>query len=525
YTRYNLVSSFSPRAYDPASAPLIDVSGNITGQSGALVPGAGNPFDGLVRCGVGNVPAGCLKGHLFNPTPRFGFAWDPTGKGTTAIRGGYGIFFDHMNGDEVNTESLEGTPPLALTPTVFNIVGYQNVGGTELSFPLGTTALEGQIFWPYVQQWNLNVQHNLKANTILSVAYVGSKGTHLTDQRNLNQLLPVPLSQNPFGPGQAITAANCGPPLAGPNGQPVAGQAAINLGVACGNDPDPNRPFVGFGDITLLESQANSDYNALQIYLRKTVGRFNFSFAYTYSHSLDDSSDRYDSTFINSYDLRRSYASSSFDITHMLSASYVYDFPFFQRSSSRLLRDTLGGWELSGITTFQTGTPFSVTNGGLNGAAGDAAGVANGVGSGSYPDICGDIHAAPPVTNVPGIIGPLLYNPGAFCAPRGLTFGNAGRDILRNPNLLNWDMGLFKNIPIHGERAHIQFRAEFFNVFNTANLFITSAVGTGLSVQTSCYGGPTNTAGDPGCIASSGFLQANAAHDPRIMQFGLKLVF
>lgn len=316
-----------------------------------------------------------------------------------------------MNGDEVNAESLEDTPPLAQTPLVFNIVGYGNVGGTALNFPLSTTALEGQIYWPYVQQWNLNVQHNIDSNTVVSVAYVGSKDTHLTDQRDLNQLMPVPVSQNQFGPGQPVTSASCGSPLTGPDGQPIIGQAAINLGVACGNDPDPYRPFLGFGTISLLES---SDYNALQVYLRKTVGRIKFSLAYTYSSALDDSSDRYDGTFVNSYNLRRNYASSSFDETHMLNASYVYDVPFFQRSSSRLLRGAVGGWEISGITSFQTGALFTVTNGGMGGVAGDAAGVGNGVGTRSFPGICGNIHAAPPQTNEPGIIGLLPYNPGAF---------------------------------------------------------------------------------------------------------------
>jgi hypothetical protein len=314
----------------------------------------GNEFDGLITCGVGNVPASCLKGHLFNPAPRLGFAWDPTGHGTTAIRGGYGIFYDHMNGNKVNTESLEGTPPAALSPSVYDIVGYQNVGGTQLNFPLATTALEGQMFWPYVQQWNLTIEDNLGTNTVLSVAYVGSKGTHLTDQRNLNQLLPVPLSQDPFGPGQPITSANCSP-LTGPNGSPVTGQAAINLGIACGNDPDPYRPFTGFGDTTFLESQANSEYNSLPVYLRRTVGRLNFSLAYTYSHSLDDSSDRYDTVFVNSYDLKQSYANSGFDETQSISASYVYNLPFFRHSSAPL-RDTLGGWKCPalGLSTPET---------------------------------------------------------------------------------------------------------------------------------------------------------------------------
>jgi hypothetical protein len=254
--------------------------------------------------------------------------------------------------------------------------------------------------------------------------------------------------------------------------------------------------------------------------MRRTVGRFNFSLAYTYSHSLDDSSDRYDSVFVNSYNLKQSYADSGFDVTHNISASYVYNLPFFQHSSA-LLRYTLGGWEVSGIASLHSGNPFGVSNG----VFGDNAGAANHAGTGSYPDICGDIHSAPPETNVPGIIGPLLYNPGAFCAPEGLTFGNAGRNILRNPFFRNFDMGLFKDVPIHGEKLHLQFRAEAFNIFNIANLGLAAQTATPGTVATGCYAGTNNSAGDPSCIASDTFLHATSAHDPRIMQFGLKLVF
>ncbi len=514
-------SSFDPVAYNPADAPEIDVTGSITGVAGALVPEVGNEFDGLVTCGLNGVPASCVKGHLFNPAPRFGFAWDPTGHGTTAIRGGYGIFYDHMNGNEANTESLEGTPPFALSPSVYNLVGYQNVGGTGLNFPISATALEGQIFWPMVQQWNLDVEHNLGRNTVLSVAYVGSKGTHLTDQRDLNQLVPIPASQNPFEPGQPITSALCnaGAPYV-VNGTTVTGGAAVNLGVACGNDPDPYRPYLGLGDITMLESQANSDYNSLQVYARKAVGPVNFSLAYTYSHSLDDSSDRYGVAFVNSYDLKQNYANSDFDETNNISASYVWNLPFLQHSNA-LLRDTLGGWEVSGIGTYHTGNPFSVSNG----VFGDNAGVANGVGTGSYPDICGNINAVPSQTNIPGIIGPLLYNPGAFCAPTGLTLGDAGRNILRNPAFTELDTGFFKNIPIHGEGTYIQFRVEAFNLFNTANLEVTSLAVAQGAVSTGCYAGSNNSAGAPSCIASNTFLHATGAHNPRIFQFGMKFIF
>ncbi|MGH9449636.1 MAG: carboxypeptidase regulatory-like domain-containing protein [Terriglobia bacterium] len=509
--------SFRQQSYNPANAPEIDVTGSITGQAGALVPGVGSPFDGIVQCGGNGVPKSCMKGHLFNPSPRLGFAWDPFGHGTTAIRGGYAIFFDRTNGNEANTESLEGTAPGALSPTQYNIVGYTNIGGGGLLFPLGLTAIEPQMIWPYVQQWNLNVQHNIGKNTVVSVAYVGSKGTHLTDQRDLNQLQPIPASQNPFAPGQPITQNICNNLTVDgtPAGAPVTGQALTNLNIACGNvGPDPFRPITGYGNITMLETQANSNYNSLQVYARKTVGRAQFSVAYTYSHALDDSSDRYDGTFVNSYDLEQNYATSNNDETHILNFSYMYDLPALQHSNA-LVRDVVGGWELSGITSIHSGTPFSVTNG----VFGDTAGVANGTGSGTYADVCGNPHAAPPSFVNPGIgVGPTLLNPSAFCAPTALTFGTGSRNLFRNPTQTDWDMGLFKDIPIHGERAHLQFRAEAFNIFNTVRW-------TGTNSGVSCYGGTNNSAGDPSCLGTYDLFNPSGAGLGRIFQFGMKVIF
>lgn len=516
YPRFHHEYSFQESAWNPADAPTIDVNGTITGQAGALVPGSGNPFNGMVQCGVGTAPKGCMKGHLFNPSPRIGFAWDPFGHGTTAIRGGYAIFFDRTNGNEANSESLEGSPPFALTPTAYNINGYTSIGGGSLLFPLGVTAIEPQIFWPYVQQWNMDVQHNIGHNMVASVAYVGSKGTHLTDQRNLNQIFPIAPSANPFAPGQFLTSNICSnlTTNGAANGTPVTGQALVNLNVACGNvNPESFRPFTGYGNITFLETQANSNYNALQVYVRKTVGRLNLSVAYTYDHSLDDSSDRYDGTFVNSYDLERNYATSNFDETHIFAASYVYDLPSLSHHNA-FVRDVVGGWELSGITSIHSGTPFSVGYG----VFGDSAGVANGNGTGSYADVCGNPHAAPPAWVQPGVItGPTLFNAAAFCAPQALTFGSSGRNILRNPTQQDWDMGLFKDIPIHGERAHVQFRAEAFNVFNTVRW-------TGTNSGISCVG-TSGSAADPSCLGSYNLFDPSGAGLGRIMQFGLKFIF
>jgi len=478
--RYHHAFSFAPADFNAANSPLVD-DGTQTGTEGAFVPGTGNPFNGIIQCGssggTGDIPgntlaafpaasigsssnAGCMKGHLFNPAPRFGFAWDPGGDGKMAIRGGYGVFFEHTNGNEGNTESLEGSAPFSLTSSQFNINGYSNIGG-GLLFPLSVTSIPEKAIWPYVKQWHLDVQRELPGNFIATVSYVGSKGTHLTLQRNLNQLLPVAASDNPYlaagrpitpeiddASGNVIYAGDCATNTAGPGGPAVTGAAATNLGIACGNDPNPFRPLLGFGNITRLENQANSVYHALQTTVRRTVGNLTLSVAYTYSHSIDDSSDRFDSAFVNSYDLSTNRASSDFDVRHNLAISYVYGLPFFKNPG--LAHTILGGWQVSGITIAQSGTPFSVTNGT---DFGDAAGVANGVGTGSRPDLVGNPNSSVQ-SDVPTVRGKLFYDPAAFAAPIGLTFGNVGRNTLKNPSRVNFDFGLFKRFAF-GERRQL----------------------------------------------------------------------
>jgi len=536
--RYRHAFNLEPSAFTAGGSPVID-DGSVTGQEGAFIPGPGNPFNGIVQCGAAggsslipslvtnsfpgatigsSTEAGCLKGHLFNPAPRIGFAWDPKGDGKMAIRGGYGIFFEHTNGNEGNTESLEGSPPYSLNASQFNAPSYSSIGG-GLLFPLGVNSIPNKAIWPYVQQLHLDIQKELPSHFVATVSYVGSKGTHLTQQRNLNQLFPILASANPYKAGEAIGAGghdDCGTGTT-PSGVAVTGTALINLGIACGSDPNPNRPLVGFGNITRLEDQANSIYNAMQATVRRTVGDLTMSFAYTYSHSIDNSSDRYDNAFVNAYDLAANRASSNFDVRHNLAISYVYGLPFYKGSGLR--HNVLGGWQVSGITIAQSGTPFSVTNGT---DFGDAAGVANGVGTGSRPDQVGNPHAS--ATNVPGVRGPLLFNPGAYTTPTGLTFGNVGRNTLYGPGRINFDFGLFKRFSFTETRA-LDFRWENFNLFNHTQY-------NGVNGSMDCVGA-SGTAGDPICIngdpanniAASSFLHASGAHLPRRMQFGLRFQF
>jgi len=499
--KYKLAYNWDPRAYDPSSI-VYDPSSDTVG---------GNRFSGMVQCGAAGTPRGCMTGHLFNPAPRLGFAYDPIGDGKTSIRGGYGIFFEHSNGNEGNTESLEGSPPLVQDVTVFNIPNYTSISsGTATYGPLNVTAIPTKAVWPYVQQWNVSVQRQLPSNTVLTVAYAGSKGTHLADRRDINQIYPISGGSNPYAFGQVISSGDCDGGTA--NGNPISGAALNNLNVACGSSPNPFRPYTGYGSIILREFEANSSYNSLQVSARRYVGHLQLSAAYTWSHSIDDSSDGGDTNFVNSYNLEATRSSSNFDQRHLFNMSYVYDLPFFTKPG--LLHTLLGAWSWSGIVTYQTGTPFSLTNG----AFGDNAGVGNGTGTGSFLDVVGDPHSTPAQKETDGVQGPLLFNPAAYAEPTGLTFGNSGRNSLNNPARTNFDMGLFKRFPVKSDFRAFEFRAEAFNVFNHTQW-------NGVNAEASCYGGANNSAGFVDCITAQSFLHPSGAHNPRILQLSLKFLF
>jgi Carboxypeptidase regulatory-like domain len=556
----NLAWNFDPSHYIAGASGVDPATGLVTGT----IP---NPqFNGWVDCGVTpGVPQGCMANHWFNPAPRIGFAYDIFGDGKWAIRGGYGIFFEHTNGNESNTEALEPYNINTQTTSVGQVSGYENINPSLLgagTTPLTFVSLPNKAIWPYVQQWHLDLQHDLGKGTVATVSYVGSGGVHLTRSYEYNQIKPVPSSLNPYGPGQTITNDDCSSvSVDGTTGQATAtanvdtgnpitttGSWANNLAVACGYQVPTSggstanlyRPFAGIGGIERKDQTGSSNYNALQVSVRHSIGGLELSGAYAYSHSIDDSSDYNDLGFVNSYNLNAYRADSNFDQRHTINLAYVYDVPFVRGKG--LATKLLGGWQWSGITLIQSGSPFSVYNTGNSSGTNvlspqDNAGVGNSFSTGaSYPDLVSNPKSG--VQNTPqGGFGPVLYNPAAFVAPQGLTFGDAGRNILRNPWRTNFDMALLKKFAIT-ESKYFEFRAEAFNVFNhteyawlggDAGSAADNGVGSRTNAnQITCYGGSNNSAGDSTCAASGAstvLFRSSGAHLNRILQLGLKFIF
>ncbi len=586
-------------AVDPFSGVLLDkdaASAPVPFNPSTFALNSGIVSDlGLIQCGVNGTPSGCMKGHLFNPAPRVGFAWDPAGDGKTSIRGGYGIFFEHGTGNEANTGSLEASSPLVLSmtqplPLSYPCIGNVGYGATfDTSsnpctmdpshpapppgsvYPLDITGIPTKATWPYAQQWSFGVQRELAKDVVGNIAYVGSKGTHLTIERQLNQLPPLPASENPFGPNEPLTLSDCDvSPIAGAahpgdgttpfllqSGTIVTPQnpAYTYLQAACTSPSIPNvnslpRPYPGLGKILSLQNVANSSYHGLQVTLRRSSGPLTAGISYTYSHSLDDASDRSDPVLVDSYDLRENRASSNFDERHLFNLSYLYQVPNFARwfhdaaiaelpdgsstatnCCSRFANQIFGGWEISGVTLYQSGTPFTVINSAGNTGISltDNAGVSSGLGiAESYPEV--ERGLSRPFTTAQSV-GPLLGNPSEFVAPRGLTFGDAGRNFLNNPGRLNFDLSLLKHFKVT-ESSDIEFRAEFFNILNHTQFRIYDPDNPGSSGNNivSCYAGPQYSAGfqasgGADCVTGASFLHPLDAHRPRTIQFGLKWGF
>jgi hypothetical protein len=453
-----ILDNFSPATFNPADVPSIDP---LTGRFVADTLTPANYINGIIVGGKTS-PYGDRVNPNYNHNfaPRFGFAWDPFGTGKTSVRGGYGIYYDRsLNG--IWEQNQFQNPPFVSSLTLLNASFDNPTNGSPPASVLAPRQLHATgspaFKVPYMQQWSLSVQREILPNTLVQVAYVGSKGTHLLGQLDMNQ---VPVEAR----------------LANPS-----------------VDANALRPFLGYSTINTIAPLFNSNYNSLQVSANRRVARgLSFGVAYTWSKTLTNNTTDRSSASFDSYNFANDYGPANFSRSQILVMNYVYDLPFFS-SQSGLTGKTLGGWELSGINTFESGFPLTIFQ--FN----DPFDSVNPSGIGIDPS---PISPRPDLMGNPN--GPKTvsewFNTSAFQASEG-HFGSAGRGIVTGPGFNNWDFALLKNVKI-SERFHTQFRAEFFNLFNH-----TSFSGVSTTLGSSTFGRVTST------------------HDPRIIQLGLKLYF
>ncbi|MBV9679284.1 MAG: carboxypeptidase regulatory-like domain-containing protein [Acidobacteriaceae bacterium] len=445
YEENNHVASFYVNLYNPAQAPTIDP------QTGRIVPNTGNLLNGIGIAGQNGIPRGLVQNHWNLFEPRVGIAWRPFGE-DTVFRIGYGIFYERVQGNDIY--NVGPNPPFSSTATIFNTFLSNPGGGGNAIVPASLTVYDPAYPTAQVQQYNFGIQRRLARSVVADVSYVGTKGTHLSDSRNINQ---------PF-PSEAAKV--------------LAGTENVNKA----------RPYQGFANILQYFNGGNSNYNSLQASLRTdSFYGLTLQASYTYSHAIDYvSGDVPGNSHQNAYATFLERASSNYDRRHMLILSYVYDIP--APSQQRFVRAIFGNWQFSGISSFQTGLPINIS------LPGDNAGV----GSAPYrPDLIGN-------PTVGGGSRQVWFNPLAFAKPAPGLFGNAGRNVVSSAGIINTDASLFRNFPgiLKLESSGLQFRAEFYNIFNHTN-----------------FSGYGTTFGSPN------FGQATAARDPRSIQFGLRLFF
>jgi hypothetical protein len=415
----------------------------------------------LVKVGTNGVPRSGFEADKNNFAPRVGFAWSLGEE--TVLRGGYGIYYDQS--PLAPAEALYFNSPFFDNNIFFSLQGLpltlNNPFPSFFPFALPDSALAIQrdLRTGYMQHWNFNIERQIGLHNVIEVAYVGSKGTKLLTARDINQPQPSVL---PFG-------------------LPFV--------------PRPN-PF--FDDIDLLESRANSNYNALQArFQRRLASGLSALASYTWSKSIDDASNFFSSAGDpnfpqNSYNVAAERGRSNFDVTHRLSVSYSYALPV-RRTGDSLAAKLVNGWETFGILTLQSGRPFTVALLSEIDNSGTGRSIL-GFGANDRPNLIANPELSDPNTLQ-------WFNTAAFAFPAPGTFGNAGRNILEGPGFQNVNVSLVKNTHFT-ESVKLQFRAEAFNLFNHPNFNL-----------------PDNFLGSPT------FGRITSARDPRHIQFGLKLLF
>ncbi len=477
----------------------------IPGRQSQVKPNA--PED-LLYPGDPGVPRGLIPTFKKGFAPRVGVAWDPLGNGKWLVTSAYGMFYEpYYTGQGGPLQSPISAPPYLQTPQVgpnpgalpppfFNFAdpfnGNPPIAG-QFSTPLTNLTLTPKLPLPYTQDWDLNIQHSFTQNLLFEVGYVGTKGTKLPRFIEGNPAVYVPGLD---GSGQPLSTSS------------NADQRRLYSGCTL-NDPPSSCIYSSTG---LIAGIANSAYNALEASLRQRLSHgVSFLASYTYSKTIDDASS-FNMTGSASkpvagendlaqdpFNLAAERGRSLFDSRHRLVLSYEWILPFWKQQQG-WHQKVFGGWQINGIATVMSGTPFTVF---------DSTDVSE---QGSAPEITGFS------ANRPNLVagqnpnrGPKTttawLNASAFqqIAPNPLSpvqqFGSEGRNIAQGPGYADWDFSIFKSIPVT-EGKEFQFRAEFFNLLNHTNFRLPDSD-----------------------ISSPTFNHIQAAQDPRLIQLALKFSF
>jgi len=446
---------FDPSFYDPKKAVTVDPKTgfvNVGGgdiYNGLVIPGSGFPDSAKGRLGTAfdngtyNYLFRGVNSHYSdiqwgNIQPRLGIAYQANDK--TVIRVGAGRFFTRLGVSD--SVFLGGNPPFQ--PSVAVSAGsVDNPGGSAVNnYPLTVTTQSKAFKNPEAWNWNFTLERETVWNSVLSVGYVGRRGLHLQRESNINQ--------------------------------PVAGTLQANPGI----NINALRPYLGYGSIRETDNVASSMYNSLQVAWNRRFSRgFQFGLAYTLAKASDDGSGQRD-VIPNTYDAHSLWGPSEFDNRHTMVINVLYELPFF-KDKARLTGKLLGGWSLSGVAQFQSGTPCSVMY--TSDIAG--AGLDTNLGNTGCPGVSGQFAVMDGNATTLGNFAAngtgdsrqwfATKNPNGtpiFVTPAAGTFNNQRvRDLIYGPGFQNYNAGLFKAFAIT-EKANFQFRAEAFNLFNHPNV-------------------------------------------------------
>lgn len=453
YSLWGNMTVFDPRYYDPSKAVKVDPS------TGNPIPGTGDPYNGIVIPGSGwpdaakgRVPIAdsgefnrLFRGepkqysnmHFKDFQPRIGIAYSLNPK--TVVRTGIGRFFTRVGVSD--SVFLGGNPPLQPIAAIPNGSADNPGGGSAASFPLSVNTQDKIFRNPEAWNWNFTVERELGFNTVFEASYVGRRGLGLQRERDINQ--------------------------------PAVGAAFANPGV----NINALRPYAGYGPIRLTNNEGRSLYNALQLGLNRRFSKgLSFGFSYTWSKSMDNGSTQRTVLPI-AYDDSYMWGPSNFDTRHIVVVNYIYELPFFRNNN--LTGKLLGGWQISGISQFQTGTPFSIaTNDVFSGVGSSGNEVSGDTAGNSFWNVNGTARLDGKQTfdPNPNDSDKLYYfattNPDGsriFTIPANGTYVKQRvRNIFYRPGFQNWNIGLFKTFRAT-ERSFLQFRAEAFNFLNHPN--------------------------------------------------------